>query len=62
MQRYQWTFEQFQFSDYPEQAEEAKRKSRILAKRMVEHARTCRICASDNALASDIFYGVIKHE
>jgi hypothetical protein len=61
MQRYQFVAVTFaSHMTYAHHAEVCKKKSRILAQRMVEHAKTCARCIAENRLTEEDFYGVYK--
>ena len=61
MQRYQFTVEYFRSHDlYAHHSETGTHKSRILAGRMVEHAKGCAICIAEQRFNEEHFYGVFK--
>jgi hypothetical protein len=61
MQRYQFLATYFEgHATYFYHADTGKRKAKILAKRMVEHAKTCAICIAEDRLLEEDFYGVYK--
>ena len=61
MQRYQFIAIYFESHDlYAHHTETGKKKSKILAGRMVEHARKCAVCTAEERFNEEHFYGVYK--
>lgn len=53
MQRYKFCYERGNMGPYQVQANECKRKSQVLAKRMKEHYAKCQVCRQE-----EFYYGV----
>ena len=61
MQRYQFIANYYELHDlYAEHSKTGKEKSVVLARRMVDHAKTCAICIAEGRLNEEHFYGVYK--
>jgi hypothetical protein len=61
MQRYQFTADFFRgHATYGYHTETLTTKSRVLAGRMKEHAKKCKICCNERRLNDPNFYGVYK--
>ena len=65
MQQYKITADRFPpgaYEDrYANQREIAEERSRVLAKQMVHHAKTCRLCVKNNEIEYEDFYGLGKY-
>ena len=61
MQRYQFVASHATgHATYEYHVETVTNKSRVLAGRMIEHARNCAVCTRENRLGEEDFYGVYK--
>ena len=61
MYKYKYLYDLYRGNErYTWIADNCKRDSIILAKRMVEHAKGCGICAREIVLEEAFFYGVYK--